>query len=62
VAGTGKAFELQAWAGTDKRRNRTMKMISIMCLISRPFGAYPLELKETYPFNAEVTDEPDYES
>ncbi len=27
-----------------------------------PFGAYPLELKETYPFNAEVTDEPDYES
>ncbi len=27
-----------------------------------PFGAYPLELKETYPFNAEVIDEPDYES
>jgi len=27
-----------------------------------PFGAYPLELKETYPFNAETTDEPDYES
>lgn len=27
-----------------------------------PFGAYPLELKETYPFNAEVTDEPDHES
>jgi 7-cyano-7-deazaguanine tRNA-ribosyltransferase len=27
-----------------------------------PFGAYPLELKETYPLNAEVTDEPDYES
>jgi len=27
-----------------------------------PFGAYPTELKETYPFNAEVTDEPDYES
>ncbi|NJD75673.1 MAG: tRNA guanosine(15) transglycosylase TgtA [Candidatus Methanoperedens sp.] len=27
-----------------------------------PFGAYPPELKETYPFNAEVTDEPDYES
>jgi len=27
-----------------------------------PFGAYPLELKETYPFNAEVADEPDYES
>ncbi|KCZ72361.1 archaeosine tRNA-ribosyltransferase [Candidatus Methanoperedens nitroreducens] len=27
-----------------------------------PFGPYPLELKETYPFNAEVTDEPDYES
>ncbi len=27
-----------------------------------PFGAYPVELKETYPFNAEVTDEPDYES
>jgi 7-cyano-7-deazaguanine tRNA-ribosyltransferase len=27
-----------------------------------PFGAYPMELKETYPFNAEVTDEPDYES
>ncbi len=27
-----------------------------------PFGAYPLELKETYPFNAEVTGEPDYES
>ena len=27
-----------------------------------PFGAYPVELKETYPFNAEVTDEPDHES
>ena len=27
-----------------------------------PFGAYPLELKETYPFNAEVIDEPDYEA
>ncbi len=27
-----------------------------------PFGAYPVELKETYPFNAEVTDEPDYEA
>ncbi len=27
-----------------------------------PFGAYPLELKETYPFNAEVTDEPDHEA
>ena len=27
-----------------------------------PFGPYPLELKETYPFNAEVTDQPDYES
>ncbi len=27
-----------------------------------PFGPYPLELKETHPFNAETTDEPDYES
>ena len=27
-----------------------------------PFGAYPMELKETYPFNAEVTAEMDYES
>jgi 7-cyano-7-deazaguanine tRNA-ribosyltransferase len=27
-----------------------------------PFGPYPLELKETYPFNAEVIDAPDYES
>ena len=27
-----------------------------------PFGAYPIELKETYPFNAEVTAEMDYES
>lgn len=27
-----------------------------------PLGAFPLELKETYPFNAEVTDEPDHES
>lgn len=27
-----------------------------------PFGAYPLELKETYPFNAEVTQDTDYES
>jgi len=27
-----------------------------------PFGAYPVELKETYPFNAEVIDEADYES
>ncbi len=27
-----------------------------------PFGAYPLELKETHPFNAEVIDETDYES
>lgn len=27
-----------------------------------PFGAYPLELKETYPFNAELTDEQDHES
>ncbi len=27
-----------------------------------PFGAYPVELKETYPFNAEVTDEPDHEA
>ncbi|MBU4454171.1 MAG: tRNA-guanine(15) transglycosylase, partial [Euryarchaeota archaeon] len=24
--------------------------------------AYPVELKETYPFNAEVTNEPDHES
>lgn len=27
-----------------------------------PFGAYPLELKETYPLNAEVPDVADYES
>ena len=27
-----------------------------------PFGPYPLELKETLPFNAEVTDDPDHES
>ncbi len=27
-----------------------------------PFGAYPVELKETYPFNAEVITEPDFES
>ncbi|MCZ7385424.1 MAG: tRNA guanosine(15) transglycosylase TgtA [Candidatus Methanoperedens sp.] len=27
-----------------------------------PFGPYPIELKETHPFNAETTDEPDYES
>jgi len=27
-----------------------------------PFGPYPLELKETFPFNAEVIDDPDYES
>jgi 7-cyano-7-deazaguanine tRNA-ribosyltransferase len=27
-----------------------------------PFGAYPVELKETYPFNAETIDEPDHES
>jgi len=27
-----------------------------------PFGPYPLELKETFPFNAEVIAEPDYES
>ncbi len=27
-----------------------------------PFGPYPLELGETYPFNAEVTTQPDYEA
>ncbi|NIA03110.1 MAG: tRNA guanosine(15) transglycosylase TgtA [Nitrospirae bacterium] len=27
-----------------------------------PFGAYPLELKETYPLNAEVINIPDHES
>lgn len=27
-----------------------------------PFGPYPLLLGETYPLNAEVTDEPDHES
>ncbi|MBE0523748.1 MAG: tRNA guanosine(15) transglycosylase TgtA [Methanosarcinales archaeon] len=27
-----------------------------------PFGAYPLELKETHPLNAEVINIPDYES
>lgn len=27
-----------------------------------PFGPYPLELKETFPFNAEVIEDPDYES
>lgn len=27
-----------------------------------PFGPYPVELKETYPFNAEVIDVPDHES
>lgn len=27
-----------------------------------PFGPYPLELKETFPFNAEVIDVPDHES
>ncbi|CAG0975853.1 MAG: tRNA guanosine(15) transglycosylase TgtA [Candidatus Methanoperedens sp.] len=27
-----------------------------------PFGPYPLELKETFPFNAEVVDDPDHES
>jgi 7-cyano-7-deazaguanine tRNA-ribosyltransferase len=27
-----------------------------------PFGPYPLELKETYPLNAEVIEKPDYES
>jgi 7-cyano-7-deazaguanine tRNA-ribosyltransferase len=27
-----------------------------------PFGPYPVELKETYPLNAEVIDVPDHES
>jgi 7-cyano-7-deazaguanine tRNA-ribosyltransferase len=27
-----------------------------------PFGPYPLELSETYPFHAEVVKEPDYEA
>lgn len=27
-----------------------------------PFGAFPIELKETYPFNAELIEQPDYES
>ncbi|MCZ7404829.1 MAG: tRNA guanosine(15) transglycosylase TgtA [Candidatus Methanoperedens sp.] len=27
-----------------------------------PFGRYHIELQETHPFNAETTDEPDYES
>ncbi len=27
-----------------------------------PFGPYPLELRETFPLNAEVTAEPEYES
>ena len=27
-----------------------------------PFGAYPVELRETYPLNAEVVNIPDYES
>ena len=27
-----------------------------------PFGPYPIELSETYPFHAEVVKEPDYES
>ncbi len=32
--------------------------------LKAPFGAYPVELGETYPFNAEVPDlsEPDYEA
>jgi len=27
-----------------------------------PFGPYPIELKETFPFNAEVAEYPDNES
>jgi hypothetical protein len=32
--------------------------------LKAPFGAYPVELGETYPFNAEVLEssEPDYEA
>ncbi len=32
--------------------------------LKAPFGAYPVELGETYPFNAEVPEssEPDYEA
>jgi 7-cyano-7-deazaguanine tRNA-ribosyltransferase len=32
--------------------------------LKAPFGAYPVELGETYPFNAEVppSSEPDYEA
>lgn len=31
-------------------------------LFKPPFGAFPIELKETYPLNAEVTNVPDHES
>lgn len=30
--------------------------------LKAPFGAYPVELGETYPFNAEVSEEPDYDA
>ena len=38
-------------SGADKKYDRLMNFLP-------PFGAYPVELEEIYPFNAEVTDAP----
>ena len=39
-------------------------MFDCVLNLKAPFGAYPVELGETYPFNAEVLEssEPDYEA
>ncbi len=57
-----KNFALKGKILISKYRLKNVDKFDWVFDFKPPFGPYPVELKETCPFNAEVTDKPDYES
>jgi len=55
-------FKLDGRVLIRAKRNESEDDFDRVLEFKVPFGAYPIELKETYPFNAEVTDKPDHEA
>lgn len=57
-------FDLHGTVLIRTRKTRGEDMFDHVLNLKAPFGAYPVELGETYPFNAEVPElsEPDWEA
>ncbi len=55
-------FKLEGNVLIRTKRRENEEQFDHVLEFKPPFGSYPVELKETYPLNAEVTDEPDHEA